>query len=162
MQRFIQKHTMALLSLAAFVAVVVLWTLPMLALGQDPTASPTPFESIGDAITDTGEAITAAKAAEWSFVTILAVIVSVLKSFWLAVGRIPPLAKVLKKWGVEINVLIPALIALAYVFIGGGSWMEAVGLIATGPLMGFLHDTGQWIWKLKKNAGDSADMDDGE
>lgn len=140
---------------------LAVWMVAVVALGQDPTASPTPFETVGDAVKETADAAKAAQAAGWSLATVMAFAIAILKAFWMAVGRVPALAKKVKKWGVEINVLIPALIGLAYVFVGGGSWAEAVMVIATGPLMGFIHDGATWIWKLKKKAGPSANLDDG-
>ena len=140
---------------------LAVFTFASLALGQDPTPVVTAFETIGDAIKGVSEAVGTAQGAGWNFTNILVLVVTILKAFWLAVGRIPKLAKEIKKWGVEINIAIPAIIALLHVFVGGGSWKEAILLVMAGPLMGLLHDAGRWIWKLKKKAGSSADLDDG-
>lgn len=161
MKTFIKKHSMALLSFAALVVVVVVWAIPMLVYGT-PSPSPTPFETIGDAVSEVAAAVAATKGqiGDAAWMAWAALVAGVLKAFWMLVGRIPALAKKIKEWGVEANLVIPALIAVAYV-VGSKDWLGAVALVFEGPLMGFAHDIGRYVWKLKKKAGPSADLDDG-
>ena len=154
MKRFLMKYGGGL----ALLALGVVWLIPALAFG---TPTPTPFENIGDAIKEIGDAAKATKgvagAAAWAAWAALSV--ALLKGFWMLVGRVPAFAKKVKGWGTEINIIIPALIAVAYA-IGNKDWLGVIIIVSTGPIMGTAHDLGQWIWKLKKKAGPSADMED--
>ena len=127
-------------------ACVALWVaIPMLVLAQ--TTSPTPPESISDTIELVQEGIDASKLGGLGWVVLS---IAILKAFWLAVGRIPYLRERFVKWGVEINVVMTAVIAILSMVVGGATWPEVLMVAVTGPLMGFLHDAGKLVWNLKK------------
>ncbi len=125
------------------------------ALG-DPTPSPTPPADVADAVELVKEGYLASKLGGMGWVVLS---IAFLKAFWLAVGRIKELKAKFVKWGVEINVVLAAMIAILAMVVGKASWTEILVVAATGPLMGFVHDLAKLVWNLKKKNDPEAEFE---
>lgn len=142
--------------------VSAIWVVPMLVLGQDPTAAPTaaptgPHEDLGAIIKDLPVLLELGKAGSWATLALI-----VINMLWGLVSWFKPLYSKLKEWGPIVNIALGAVSAGLAMVLGGASWQEALIVFIAGPFADLYRKVKKMIQHQKAKAKAEAKLAENE